>query len=75
MLIIVFLFNLVIQVFFTTFMPIATPASEYYGVDFTAINWLALIWCVRWLSVYDSAGRRHACALCSSNSNKLYGTL
>lgn len=40
----VFFVNLVVQNIFITFAPIATAASQYYGVDLTAINWLALVW-------------------------------
>ena len=49
MLIIVFLINFVIQLHFTTFIPIATPAARFYDVDLTAINWLALIWSASFL--------------------------
>lgn len=44
MLAIVFFANVVVQNIFITFAPIATAASQFYNVDLTAINWLALVW-------------------------------
>eukprot|EP00892_Ulva_mutabilis_P012065 jgi/Ulvmu1/9230/UM005_0330.1 len=40
----IFFANLVLQSIFITFAPIATAASQFYNVDLTAINWLALVW-------------------------------
>lgn len=40
----VFFANLVVQMVFITFAPIATASSQFYQVDLTAINWLALVW-------------------------------
>lgn len=40
----VFFANVVVQSIFITFAPIATAASQFYNVDLTAINWLALVW-------------------------------
>jgi MFS family permease len=56
MLAIVFLLNFVIQIYFTTFMPIATPAANFYDVGLTAINWLALIWAAVFLPCTAIAG-------------------
>jgi hypothetical protein len=41
---IVFGFNFVVQIMFTTLMPVATPAADFYGVGLTAINWVSLVW-------------------------------
>jgi MFS transporter, FLVCR family, MFS-domain-containing protein 7 len=44
MLAIVFLANVVIQIVFISFAPIATPATQYFQIDATGINWFALVW-------------------------------
>jgi MFS family permease len=53
---IVFFMNCVTQVFLTTFMPIATAASMFYGVTLTAINWIALVWMALFLPCTVFAG-------------------
>lgn len=41
-----FWLNLVVQVVYITYSPIATVSTAYYDVDLTAINWLSLLWLI-----------------------------
>lgn len=44
MLAIIVFVNVVVQIMFITFAPIATAAARFYEVDVTGINWLAVVW-------------------------------
>lgn len=46
MMLIIFWLNTVTQIIYMAFAPIATASAQYYDVNLTAINWLALIWTV-----------------------------
>lgn len=60
MLSIIVFVNVVIQMMFITFAPIATPAASFYRVDVTAINWLAVVWPALFLpATYASAWGYH----------------
>jgi MFS family permease len=53
---IVFFCTFLIQFIFITYAPIATPASVFYNVDTTAINWLALVWPLLFLPCTIASG-------------------
>jgi MFS family permease len=42
----IFWLNLVVQVVYIAFSPIATVSASYYDVGLTAINWLSLLWLI-----------------------------